>query len=93
MENIYDTEYSEVEAQNILQDSTEVLPLEGDAKEADGVQSVTIVDTGSDEVVLQLQVISNLIGIQISLQVFFLGCFFMVFFYKIIKNNLIKHFK
>lgn len=40
-----------------------------------------------DEVLLQLKVTNGLMGIQIALQIFFLALFFLVFFMRIIKNN------
>lgn len=40
-----------------------------------------------EQLLAQSKVTNNLLGISIALQIFCLGLFFLVFFYKIIKNN------
>lgn len=40
-----------------------------------------------EQILAQSKVTNNLLGISIALQIFCLGLFFLVFFYKIIKNN------
>lgn len=45
-----------------------------------------------EQILAQIKVSNNLLGISIAFQIFFLGLFFVVFFIKIIKNNIINFF-
>lgn len=45
-----------------------------------------------EDILIQLQVTNNLLGIMLALQIFLLGFVFFVFFMKVIKNNVTKHF-
>lgn len=54
----------------------------------------TVYMTGEydEQILFELQVTNNLLGHMIALQIFFLGLFFLVFFIKIIKNNVTNLF-
>ena len=50
-------------------------------------QEIVVSSEYDEQLLIQLQVTNNLLGISLALQIFFLGLFFLVFFIKIIKNN------
>lgn len=50
-------------------------------------QEIVVSSEYDEQILVQLQVTNNLLGISLALQIFFLGLFFLVFFIKIIKNN------
>lgn len=54
----------------------------------------TVYMTGEydEQILFELQVTNSLLGQLIALQIFFLACFFLVFFIKLIKNNVTNLF-
>lgn len=70
--------------ENFAEDATE----DTEASEASGSSETIVVSSSCDEdILLQLQVTNNLLGIQLALNIFLLAFAFLKFVYKIIRNN------
>lgn len=70
--------------------------LEEDEEETGQGESEIYSETSSgslnEEILIQLQVTNNLLGNILALQIFLLGFGILVFFMKIIQNNVTRHF-
>lgn len=90
------TEVSTEESTELPAEASTDLPLSESLIEfltAQENQTAVVADTSLDEQILhELQVANNLMGINLALMIFFLGLFFLVFFIRIIKNNVTNFF-
>lgn len=63
-----------------------------DSSEEISYYSETSSSTLDEEILLQIQVTNNLLGIMLALQIFMICFAIMRFFIRIIENNVTKHF-
>lgn len=99
-ENVQDTEEGAVFKSSFNDDllgyfsRSKSLSLEEEETEQgeDEIYSETSSGSLNEEILVQLQVTNNLLGIMVALHIFLLGFVFLVFFMKIIKNNVTRHF-